>query len=426
MPQFLYANNASSTLAGPIAANATVVNLAGGTGALFPNPGVGQQFALTFVSAGNPNTIEIVYCTGRNGDACTIVRGQEGTSATSFVAGDLASNDLTAGTCAAFIQVAQQQIDAPNYGIDTGPVNTLQVTLNPQPGSAALIAGTAIRILVGHTNTGPTTLTITGLPTTTVFAQNGVAPLQPASIVGGQIYEFVYVLGVGFEVATARVLITLPNTWSQTQTIANAINWSGNNSSGAVQPLIGVDSVNEAVLFAGPSGSSAWKVLNTLGTNVLMSLGFNGSLNVVGGLSTSSGSINSAANVVANGGRLRAIQGTTNSGDVNAAPILNDFLSSSGAGGGWTTIPSYGLGASNSIIIQWGTAVIPGQGGTYAFNLPRAFPAVFASININYGAALPPSTGAVGASPANLSQFIANNTSASAVANGCYFLAIGW
>ena len=43
---FLFANNASSALAGPISNAATQLNLASGPGALFPNPSAGQQFAM--------------------------------------------------------------------------------------------------------------------------------------------------------------------------------------------------------------------------------------------------------------------------------------------------------------------------------------------------------------------------------------------
>src|ERR1700761_6400066 len=120
MTQFLYANNAATTLAGPIASTATSLNLAAGPGALFPNPGPGQQFTLTLTSAANNNQTEITYCTGRTGDTCTVVRGQEGTTPRAFIAGDLADNDLTAGACAALVQVSQLQQQATNYAVDTG------------------------------------------------------------------------------------------------------------------------------------------------------------------------------------------------------------------------------------------------------------------------------------------------------------------
>jgi hypothetical protein len=103
---FIFANNAQSTLAAPISNSALSVALAPGTGALFPNPSAGQQFALTFVDAATGLLTEIVYCTARSTDTLTIVRAQEGTAAQSWLAGDDAANIPTAGQMAAMQQSA--------------------------------------------------------------------------------------------------------------------------------------------------------------------------------------------------------------------------------------------------------------------------------------------------------------------------------
>ncbi len=200
MTVFLFANNATTTLAGPIAANATSVTLAAGTGALFPVPAVGQLFALTFTSQANQNLREISYCTGRSGDVCTVVRGQEGTTALAFIAGDNAANYLTAATTAAFTQASQLQAQSGDYGVDTGTVNNIVVTLNPAPASLVSITGAPIRVLIKNTNTGPSTLTITGLATTTIQNPNGAA-LISGQVVAGEIAEFKYVGGVGYQLS---------------------------------------------------------------------------------------------------------------------------------------------------------------------------------------------------------------------------------
>lgn len=106
MTTFIFANNASSTLAAPISNVATSVTLAAGTGALFPNPSAGQQFSLTFNDAATGLLTEIVYCTARSGDTLTIARAQEGTVAQGWLAGDLAANLVTAGQMAAMQQSA--------------------------------------------------------------------------------------------------------------------------------------------------------------------------------------------------------------------------------------------------------------------------------------------------------------------------------
>ena len=98
MALFLFANNATTTIAAGITAAATSVTLAVGTGAQFPSPSAGQQFTLTFLDAATGLQTEIAYCTARSGDTLTIVRGQEGTNPRAWLAGDYASNDLTAGS----------------------------------------------------------------------------------------------------------------------------------------------------------------------------------------------------------------------------------------------------------------------------------------------------------------------------------------
>ncbi len=102
---FIFANNASTTLSAPINNTATSLTVASGTGAEFPNPSAGQQFAATLVDAATGLLTEIIYCTAISGDTfTTIIRGQEDTSALSWLAGDLIANLLTAGQMAAMVQ----------------------------------------------------------------------------------------------------------------------------------------------------------------------------------------------------------------------------------------------------------------------------------------------------------------------------------
>jgi|SRR5579872_3972094 len=102
---FLFANNASTTLSAPITNTATVLTVQSGGGAEFPNPSANQQFAATLNDLATGLLSEIVYCTARAGDSfATIVRGQEGTTALSWLAGDLIANLLTSGQMAAMVQ----------------------------------------------------------------------------------------------------------------------------------------------------------------------------------------------------------------------------------------------------------------------------------------------------------------------------------
>jgi hypothetical protein len=92
-------NNASSTLAGAITAVATSFNVAATEGARFPALGAGDWCMATLVKivAGNEER-EIVKVTARTNDSFTVVRGQEGTTGTTFSAGDRIELRLTAGS----------------------------------------------------------------------------------------------------------------------------------------------------------------------------------------------------------------------------------------------------------------------------------------------------------------------------------------
>ena len=134
MTTYLFANNAATTLAAPITSGATSLTLSSGAGAIFPNPGAGQAFSITMKDAATGELTEIMYCTSRTGDVCTIVRAQEGTTAQAWTTGDFAVNALTAGIASMFSQnvgtlgtMAAQDADA--VAITGGSINvpTLEV-----------------------------------------------------------------------------------------------------------------------------------------------------------------------------------------------------------------------------------------------------------------------------------------------------------
>lgn len=83
----LATNNAVTTLSTSISATATQIILAGGTGELFPAAVEGKTWFFGTLYDKN-NNIEIVKVTIRNGDTLTVLRGQDGTSARKYDAGD--------------------------------------------------------------------------------------------------------------------------------------------------------------------------------------------------------------------------------------------------------------------------------------------------------------------------------------------------
>jgi len=78
-PLQLWANNISVRLGGPVAIDATAIELASGAGdQIGLSPTGGQFFLVSLVSGTN---LEIVRCTARTNDTITVTRAQEGTSA---------------------------------------------------------------------------------------------------------------------------------------------------------------------------------------------------------------------------------------------------------------------------------------------------------------------------------------------------------
>jgi hypothetical protein len=92
----LFTNNAATNLASSITSIATSLTVTAGTGSLFPNPTASDYFLITLIGiSGTP--IEIVKCTARSTDTMTIVRAQEGTTASAFTGGDQVQLRITAG-----------------------------------------------------------------------------------------------------------------------------------------------------------------------------------------------------------------------------------------------------------------------------------------------------------------------------------------
>lgn len=386
----LFSNNAQTTLAGPIASNAVSMNLAAGTGSEFPAPISGQQyFVMTLNDQSTKLVREIIWVTARSGDTCTILRAQEGTSARAWLASDIAANWWTAGQAATMIQSSQLQIQATNFANDTGSVNNIQITLVPPPATLVSIIGAPIRIKMIATNTGNTSLTIVGLSATTVFAQGGASTISlPAgSLIGGQIYEFTYVNGVGFEVSTVKAILSTQNTWATSQAVLNNTWWSALNTGGTIQPLIGLDSFNNTTVWAGPSGSTAWRVLSNNGSQNLLYSSSSGVFHALGGIVADTGDISTVnGNVTALGGHLRSSQGARNSGDLAAATLLNDFTFT------YDTTNKFSMIWPNNFSVQMisqSVAVIVGT-VTTTVNLRQPFPSNIAGAVVCFSGNFPP------------------------------------
>jgi hypothetical protein len=178
----LWSNNASSTVAGSITATSTSVALAAGTGVKFPNPTGGDYFCATFYDQATKTINEIVHCTARVGDTCTIVRAQEGTVASAWSAADIFANLVTAGTLEAFVQAGTGPADTSLVYVGTDVSNTPNIiiaTTNPVPHAYEI--GMLFNIKVKNTNTSSVQLQLNGLAGVRASRTNG------SDMVGGNI-----------------------------------------------------------------------------------------------------------------------------------------------------------------------------------------------------------------------------------------------
>lgn len=182
--QQTFTNNANSTLANPIRAGSFALSVAAGTGALFPpaNTNNGTYFIATLQHyvAGSVTFYEIIKVTGRSGDNMVISRGQEGTSAQAFNAGDTLALFPTAGTLANFVQPSQAQAQSYNYALDTGSANNYQVALTPPLTNH--VVGMPIYFKAAHANTGASIFN----DTLSNIADPIILP-NGAALVGGEI-----------------------------------------------------------------------------------------------------------------------------------------------------------------------------------------------------------------------------------------------
>ena len=189
MAKTKYSNNAQTTLASAITAGAASLSVTAGGGAQFPTLAAGQYFRATLVQAGNANVLEIVKVTATpSADTFTVARGQEGTTAKSWNAGDYFTLMLTAGDMADAVQQDDLQAQQGNFANDTGSANAYSVTLNP-PLSAPVV-GMPIRWIAGHTNTDASTFNPG--PGAAPLVLPGGAALVPGQIVAGGMYTSVF------------------------------------------------------------------------------------------------------------------------------------------------------------------------------------------------------------------------------------------
>lgn len=132
-----FTNWASSTLAANITAGATTLTLKAGTGDLFPLVTTlsGAFFFLVLEHRTSTGTKrEIVKVTNRSGTTCTVVRGQDGTTAQAFSRGATVSLRITAA-------VLEALRDGGSIGVDLSVTGWLAVGGNATVSGDFLVNG---------------------------------------------------------------------------------------------------------------------------------------------------------------------------------------------------------------------------------------------------------------------------------------------
>lgn len=105
MPNFVFANNVSTTITSAIGALSTTIVLA--SSANFPAIPAGFVWAVTLNDAATGTFYEVVYATSVSGNVLTVLRGQEGTTARAWNVNDFAFAADTAGILSSFATQAQ-------------------------------------------------------------------------------------------------------------------------------------------------------------------------------------------------------------------------------------------------------------------------------------------------------------------------------
>lgn len=119
MTAYVFANNVSTTLAASASSSSTTLTLTSNTNLPSSIPS-GSYFALTLLDSATRSVIEIVYATAVSGSNVTVLRGQEGTGAQNWSAGDYIYASDTAGILSSFAPI----VGNPNQTYQVAPATT--------------------------------------------------------------------------------------------------------------------------------------------------------------------------------------------------------------------------------------------------------------------------------------------------------------
>lgn len=318
MTNFIFANNISTTLASAITGTSVNITLSSSKNLPSSIPS-GYALAITLNDAATGSIFEVMYATAISAAALTVTRGQEGTSAIAWAAGDYVYATVTAGEL-------------------TGLLSTSVAASTYQPiGSYAALAGSASQQFAVATATSPsnaTPLSQTGTPNRTQqFLSNGSWTCPQG-------------------ITSALVTICGGGGGGGYGGPAKAGGGGGGGAQGYYKQAVTVSPGNVYAVTVGAYGAGG----ATAGTN-----GGNGGNTVFGsllGAAGGAGGIAGTSSSVASGG---AAGGAGGIAGITGTYSSTQGLSNGGAGGGCLNLGAGGAGGSN--LNQGQTASGYGAGG---------------------------------------------------------------
>lgn len=226
-----FANNAWGKLASSITSTDTIINLTPGHGARFPTLAAGDYFDATLIDASK--NLERIRVTARANDQLTVIRGQDGTTARAYSAGDLL--ELRWGNSDAE-SLRQESVRA----VSLSGTDTYTGTLSPAPTAYNTDQVYWLKFANTNTVTNPT-VNLNSLGAKTLKYADGSA-IPAGGLPTGVAVPFVYngtdFLALDYPVQYGRTLVN-PANKSQTLTFGVTTNWDASLGQVAVLTLTG-------------------------------------------------------------------------------------------------------------------------------------------------------------------------------------------
>jgi hypothetical protein len=295
-----FTNNATSTLAAGINSSVTTLSVAAGQGALFPTLS-GDYFYCTLANVAG--TVEIIKVTARSTDTFTIVRGQDNTTAATWIAGDKVELRLVAASLNDLPKLDEDNTFTGSNTIPLPVINNIKLgytTTATAAGTTTLTSAsnhyqrftgsttqtivlpvtstltTGITYAIENTSTGNLTvnssggnLVVTVIPGVTVQCMCIGTSLTTAADWDPEYNEFASITGTG-----SAVLGTAPTV---TNSLITTIRETSTISATAATGTINFDAVTQAVLYYTTNASGNFTVnfrgSGTVSLDTMMSTG---------------------------------------------------------------------------------------------------------------------------------------------------------